>query len=98
MTQKFDKEFKLNAVQLYLKHPESLEKIAKDLGVSRASLGKWVNDYKTHGDKSFPGSGHRIEEELSALKRELYLVKQERDILKKAIAIFSERPGKGMNS
>ena len=98
MTQTYDKEFKINAVKIYLMHNKSMEEIAKDLGVSRASLGNWVKQYKTEGEKSFPGSGHVVNEELKALKRELYLVRQERDILKKAVAIFSEPRGKGMNS
>jgi transposase len=98
MTQKYDKEFKVNAVKIYLSHNKSMEQIAKDLGVCRASLGHWVTQYKKEGESSFPGSGHVIEEELRVLKRELYLVRQERDILKKAVAIFSEPRGKGMNS
>jgi len=98
MTQTYDKEFKVNAVKIYLGHDKSIEAIAKDLGVSRASLGNWIKQYKVVGEKSFPGSGHVIDEELRALKRELHLVRQERDILKKAVAIFSEPRGKGMNS
>ncbi len=98
MTQKYDKEFKVNAAKLYLGSDKSIEVIANDLGVSRATLGNWIKQYKTEGEKSFPGSGHVIDEELRALKRELYLVRQERDILKKAVAIFSEPRGKGMNS
>lgn len=98
MTQKYDKEFKLSAVKLYLSSQQSIEKIASDLGVSRASLGKWVSAYKRDGERSFPGSGHVVEEELRALKRQLHLVTQERDILKKAVAIFSEPRGKGMSS
>lgn len=74
MTQKYDKEFKINAVKLYLSHDQSIEKIASDLGVSRASLGKWVSSYKRDGNKSFPGSGHVINEELRALQRELAIV------------------------
>lgn len=95
MTQKYDKAFKFQSVQVYLSNDKSLEKIASDLGVSRASLGKWVRDYQEKGEKSFPGRGHRSDQELRALKRELHLVKQERDILKKAIAIFSEPRAKG---
>lgn len=98
MTQKYDKDFKLSAVQLYLSSRASIDKIATDLGVSRASLGKWVASYKRDGERSFPGSGHVVEEELRALKRQLHLVTQERDILKKAVAIFSEPRGKGMSS
>ena len=98
MTQKYDKEFKINAVKIYLSNDKSIEKIALDLGISRASLGHWIKQYRREGERSFPGSGHVVEEELRALKRELYLVRQERDILKKAVAIFSEPRGKGTSS
>lgn len=98
MAQKYDKEFKLNAVKLYLANDKSVDTIAQDLGVSRASLGHWVSQYKREGEKSFPGSGYVRDEELKILKRELYIVRQERDILKKAIAIFSGPQGKGTNS
>ena len=98
MTQQYDREFKTNAVKLYLSNDKSLDKIASDLGVSRASLGKWVNNYKRDGNKSFPGSGHVVNEELRALQRELAIVREERDILKKAIAIFSKPRMKGTNS
>jgi len=98
MTQKYDKEFKINAVKIYLSNDKSIEKIALDLGISRASLGHWIKQYRHEGERSFPGSGHVVEEELRSLKRELYLVRQERDILKKAVAIFSEPRGKGTSS
>jgi transposase len=92
MTQRYyDKEFKMNAVQLYLanKDSKSIRVIAGDLGVSRVSLGHWIMDYKKKGESCFVGSGNSFDKELRDLKRELHLVKQERDILKKAVAIFS---------
>jgi len=101
MSQKrYDKEFKLNAVKLYLanKGSKSIRSIAEDLGVSKPSLGHWIVDYKALGDKSFVGSGHVINQEVRDLKRELQFVKQERDILKKAVAIFSSPANKDMNS
>lgn len=97
MTQKYDKEFKINAAKLYLANDKSLKIIAEDLGISRASLGHWVSQYKQEGEKSFPGSGYVVNEEIRALKRELSLTKQERDILKKAVAIFSHPQNKGTN-
>lgn len=97
---RYDKEFKLNAVRLYLanKGSKSIRDIARDLGVSRTSLGHWIIDYKNKGESSFVGSGNSSNAELTALKRELSLVKQERDILKKAVAIFSNPQNKGTNS
>jgi transposase len=45
-------------------------------------------------DNAFPGTGHLkpADEELRRLKRQLEDVTEERDILKKALAIFSKRP------
>ena len=82
MIQKYDKDFKVNAVKLYLSSGKSLDVIARDLGISRASLGHWTSQYKRDKEKSFPGSGHVVDEELKALRRELQFVRQERDILK----------------
>ncbi|WP_342269687.1 transposase [Rickettsia endosymbiont of Orchestes rusci] len=100
MSQKiYDKEFKINAVKLYLanKGSKSINDIAKDLGVSRSGLGYWLKNYKGKGEASFVGSGNVVNQEVRDLKRELHLVKQERDILKKAVVIFSAPSNKGTN-
>ncbi len=97
---KYDKDFKINAVNLYKSSGRSLNTIAEELGLSTSTLSHWARDYKQDGDKSFPGKGKikSSEEELRDLRRELLHVRQERDILKKAVAIFSEPRGKGINS
>ena len=96
----YDKEFKINAVNLYKSSGCSLKKIADELGLSTSTLSHWVQDYKKEGPQSFPGKGQvkSSEEELRALRKELIHVRQERDILKKALAIFSGPQGKGINS
>lgn len=88
----YDREFKLNAVKLYLESGKSLIKLASDLGIPIATLGAWVKQFKEHGLESFPGSGvlKPGDEELYRLRKELADVKQERDILKKVVAIFSK--------
>lgn len=97
--ERYDKEFKLNAARLYLanKDSKSIKAIAEDLGVSRATLGHWVTQYQSKGEKSFVGSGYVVNQEMKDLTRELQLVKQERDILKKAVVIFSNPVNKGTN-
>lgn len=89
---KYDREFKLNAVKLYRESGQKLSKIALDLGIPKSTLDSWVREFKDNGDQSFSGSGKLkpCNEELYRLKRELAYVTQERDILKKAIAIFSK--------
>ena len=94
MPKKFDKEFKINAVRLIAEQRLSLEKVSRDLGVGYSTLQRWVRELKAHGlAKAFPGKGylHAEDEKLRKLERELEIVKRERDILKKALTIFSSQ-------
>lgn len=88
----YDREFKLNAVKLYREGSKSLNQLALDLGIPMTTLANWMKQFKEHGSESFPGSGSLkpCDEELHRLRKELSDVKQERDILKKAVAIFSK--------
>jgi transposase len=87
----FTKEFKLEAVQLAQRSGKSQAQIARDLGIADSTLHHWCKEFAEQGSQAFPGSGHQMaqEEELRRLKRELEVTRQERDILKKALAIFS---------
>ncbi len=87
----FTKEFKLEAVQLAQSSQKPLTQIANDLGIADSTLHHWCKQFGEQGEQSFVGSGHQLpqEEELRQLKRENELLRQERDILKKAIGIFS---------
>jgi transposase len=87
----FTKEFKLEAVQLAQSSNKPLVQIARDLGIADSTLHHWCQQMSQQGEQAFPGSGHQRpqEEEIRQLKRENDLLRQERDILKKAIGIFS---------
>ena len=87
----YDREFKLDAVRLASEEGRSVKQVAHDLGVNAWTLRDWIRSARDEGADAFRGSGNRTEEEkdLHALRRELELVKQERDILKKALAVFS---------
>ena len=87
----FTKEFKLEAVHLVQTSGKPMIQIARDLGIADRTLHHWCKQLTQHGEQAFPGSGHQTpqEEELRHLKRENDLLRQERDILKKAIGIFS---------
>lgn len=91
-TKIYTKEFKLEAVQLVQTSGKSQAQIARDLGVADSTLSHWYKQMTEHGSNAFPGSGHQTpqEEEIRHLKRELDIVRQERDVLKKAIGIFSQ--------
>jgi transposase len=87
----FTKEFKVEAVQLVQSNNKSMAQIARDLGIADSTLHHWCKLFSEQGGQAFPGSGHQTpqEEEIRHLKRENELLRQERDILKKAIGIFS---------
>lgn len=88
----YDKAFKLEAVRLIVEEGRSVASVARDLGVNANSLHHWKKQFSTDGADAFPGHGRLkpADEELRRLKRELQIVTQERDILKKAIAFFAK--------
>ncbi len=88
----YNNEFKLSAVKMIVEGGMSVIRISKDLGVNENSLYKWKRDYLTDQQNAFPGKGRMKpeDEELRKLKKELHIVKMERDILKKAIAFFAK--------
>ena len=91
----YPKEFKVEAVELFLNSGKTGQEIAHNLGIPREVLYRWKRVYVQNKDHSFPGAGHLKsprEEEIRKLQRELKDVKEERDILKKAMAIFSRNP------
>ena len=88
----YTKEFKEETIALVLNRGMSVSQVSKDLGIEASLLYKWLRQYKSDPEHSFPGKGHQKpeDEELRKLKRELADVKEERDILKKAISIFTK--------
>ncbi len=87
----YTKEFKVEAAKLVQTSGKSMSQIARDLGVADSTLHQWCKQLTEQGEQAFPGSGHQTPEveEIRHLKRENDLLRQERDILKKAIGIFS---------
>jgi transposase len=87
----FTREFKGEAVQLAQSSKKPLTQIARDLGIADSTLHHWCKLFADHGERAFLGSGHQTpqEEEIKHLKREVDVLRQERDILKKALGIFS---------
>ena len=54
----YDKEFKLNAVQLCKNSGKPGSKIADDLGIPKQTLYQWIKDYKADGEEGFRGKGN----------------------------------------
>lgn len=92
---KFDKQFKLDAVRLVTQEGKSVAAVARDLGIDANTLHHWKRQFSDHGTDAFPGNGRLIpqDEELRRLRRENALLREERDILKKAMGYFA-RHGK----
>lgn len=88
----YDAEFKRNTAKLYLSGNKSLSSLSADLDIPESTLHKWVVTYREKGKESFTVKELSAEErEMLELKRQLLDVKMERDILKKALAIFSKK-------
>lgn len=94
----FTKEFKLQAVSM-AEERENIAEVARELDIRYDLLNRWTREYRQRKDKAFQGIGNsskpkdRKLSELQALKKELKEIKLERDILKKAISIFSKSDG-----
>lgn len=92
----YSAEFKREAVRLMSEGGVSLAQVSRDLGVCRSLLGKWKRQVAVEQQtgmrgvvRAFPGHGQPADEELTRLRRENEILRQEREILKKAVAIFT---------
>lgn len=94
MPKSYDKEFKLEAVRMASEPGVTAGAVEKRLGIGQGVLSRWKRQLARQGEDAFPGKGHLTPEddELRRLKRENERLRRERDILKKAVAIFSEDP------
>lgn len=88
----YSTEFKLEAIAMAKQPGVTKTQIAKELGLNSNMIGRWEKELTESGAKAFPGQGHSRDEEVTALKRELARVKQERDFLREAAAYFAKDP------
>jgi transposase len=93
-SKKYDKEFKLEAIRLASEPGNTASKIEKDLGIGQGVICRWKRQFRDEGEQAFPGKGHLKpdDEVVRKLKRDNERLRRERDILKKALAIFSKDP------
>lgn len=89
---KYSAEFKLEAVRMVMEQGRTVVEVADNLGIDRSLLQRWKSQVKADGEGAFPGNGRPkpSDEELQRLRRELAQTRQERDILKKALAYFAK--------
>ena len=90
----YDKEFKIDAVRLVMEEGQKASEVERNLGIGTGVIYRWIRELRDDPDNAFPGKGHLKpdDEEFRKLKRENERLRRERDILKKAITIFSEEP------
>ena len=90
---RFDRDFKISAVKMVTQEGHTAAEVARSLGIHANQLYNWKRKYSDDGEKAFPGKGHLTE--ISALRKQLREVEMERDILKKAVGIFSKTTENG---
>ena len=86
----YTREFKVEAVRM-LNSGRSGREIEEELGIGKGVVYRWRRQLEEEGGgvQAFPGNGNPRDEELARLKRENAILREERDILRKAAAIFS---------
>jgi transposase len=89
---RYTREFKTETVKLVTERGISRTQVAREMGIDMQTLRTWLKQFAADGAHAFPGSGHPRDKELACLRRENDQLRQERDILKKALGIFSRMP------
>ena len=98
----YTKEEKLEIVKLSIDSDQSIKELADRFGIGPNAIYTWRRIYLKNKEASFPGKGNKLmnetERKIYELEKELRETKLERDILKKAVGIFSKSDGKFSNS
>ena len=91
---KYDSEFKQEAVRLVAEEGLGIREVERNLGITHGVLKGWVQKYHDDQEAAFSGQNSPLspEIELKQLRKENERLQRERDILKKAVAIFSSDP------
>ena len=86
---KHSNEFKMEAVRLAERGDVPVRQVARDIGINESLLHTWVRQFGKRADGSRVTADEH--EELVRLRRENRVLKEERDILKKATAFFARQ-------
>ena len=93
MRKGYDKDFKLMIMDL-LESGQKVSKVAEEYGINAQTIYRWQKEHKNPNRPAFTGNGNAAltpeQKEIARLKKELKDAEMERDILKKAINIFSK--------
>ncbi len=82
-------EFRAEAVRIALTSGLPRKQVAADLGVGFSTLNRWIQADQRNPEK--PTAQTDMERELAELRRENRLLREEREVLKKATQFFAER-------
>jgi transposase-like protein len=88
----FTREFKIEAVRMVEEGERPVKEVAEQLGIHPQLLYRWRKALIIEQEDAFPGQGNVIssEEELRRLRRENARLREEREILKKAVTFFAK--------
>jgi transposase len=86
---KYTEEFKREVLTMVADGSRSVAQLERELDITPGLIYKWQQRYRVQENTLQPSAERAEQAELRRLKRELEIVKQERDILKKAIQVFS---------
>ncbi len=87
----FSEEFKAGAARLVIDEGKTVGAVARELDLTASALGLWVQQARAEQTKGKSGLMKEEREELVRLRKELRIVQEEREILKKAAAYFAKQ-------
>jgi transposase len=85
----FTTEFKAETVELIRSSGKSVGEVSRDLGLTETAVRRWMQQAEIDAGKR-PGLTTSEREELARLRREVLVLREEREILKKAAAFFAK--------
>ena len=90
----YTREFKLETLRLADTSGKSVAEVERDLGLPKGAVHRWRKQLARNGRQAFPGHGRlrEADERTRQLERENAILRQERDILKKALTVFTRSP------
>ena len=87
----FSEEFKEGAVRLVLDEGKTVGAVARELDLTASALSLWVRHARAERTQGKSGLMKEEREELARLRKEVRILAEERDILKKAAAFFAKQ-------
>lgn len=86
---KYTEEFKREVLAMAAEGSRSVAQLERELDITSGLIYKWQQRYRVEHETLQPSAERGEQAELRRLRRELEIMRQERDILKKAIQVFS---------